>query len=105
MAALKEPVKIFIVQSLACFETPLQVVEAVKQDFNIETVSYTHLDVYKRQAYFCFNNGYGFVQPGNYYIFDNVGKKPIEQNGILFPGDVKKGKAIQQLSFQDYLDK
>ena len=36
MAALKEPVKIFIVQSLACFETPLQVVEAVKQDFNIE---------------------------------------------------------------------
>lgn len=56
-------------------------------------------------AYFCFNNGYGFVQPGNYYIFDNVGKKPIEQNGILFPGDVKKGKAIQQLSFQDYLDK
>ncbi len=36
MAALKEPVKIFIVQSLACFETPQQVVDAVKQDFNIE---------------------------------------------------------------------
>lgn len=36
MAALKEPVKIFIVQSLACFETPQQVVDAVKQDFKIE---------------------------------------------------------------------
>jgi len=36
MAALKEPVKIFIVQSLACFETPQQVVDTVKQDFNIE---------------------------------------------------------------------
>ena len=36
MAALKEPVKIFIVQSLACFETPQQVVESVKQEFNIE---------------------------------------------------------------------
>jgi hypothetical protein len=29
MATLKEPVKIFIVQSLACFETPQQVVDAV----------------------------------------------------------------------------
>lgn len=36
MAALKEPVKMFIVQSLACFETPQQVVEAVKQDYKIE---------------------------------------------------------------------
>src|SRR5690606_19300200 len=36
MAALKEPVKIFIVQSLACFETPQQVVDTVKQEFGIE---------------------------------------------------------------------
>ena len=36
MATLREPVKIFIVQSLACFETPQQVVESVKQEYNIE---------------------------------------------------------------------
>lgn len=36
MATLKEPVKIFIVQSLACFETPQQVVESVRQEFGIE---------------------------------------------------------------------
>ncbi|OTG81815.1 hypothetical protein B9T31_14925 [Acinetobacter sp. ANC 4558] len=36
MATLREPVKIFIVQSLACFETPQQVADAVKQEFNIE---------------------------------------------------------------------
>ncbi|WP_266125898.1 DUF2280 domain-containing protein [Acinetobacter bereziniae] len=36
MATLKEPVKIFIVQSLACFETPQQVADAVKQNFDIE---------------------------------------------------------------------
>ena len=36
MAALKEPVKIFIVQSLACFETPQQVADAVKQNYKIE---------------------------------------------------------------------
>lgn len=36
MAALKEPVKMFIVQSLACFDTPQQVVEAVKQEYKLE---------------------------------------------------------------------
>ncbi|QXW27333.1 DUF2280 domain-containing protein [Acinetobacter johnsonii] len=36
MAVLKEPVKIFIVQFLACFETSQQVVEAVKQEYKIE---------------------------------------------------------------------
>ena len=36
MAALKEPVKMFIVQSLACFDTPQQVVEAVKQEYDLE---------------------------------------------------------------------
>ncbi|HEY4438723.1 MAG TPA: DUF2280 domain-containing protein [Lelliottia sp.] len=35
MAALKGGVKAFIVQSLACFDTPSQVVEAVKKEFNI----------------------------------------------------------------------
>jgi hypothetical protein len=36
MAALKNEVKSFIVQALACFDTPSQVVEQVKQEFRIE---------------------------------------------------------------------
>ena len=36
MAALKNEVKGFIVQALACFDTPSQVVEQVKQEFGIE---------------------------------------------------------------------
>ena len=36
MATLREPVKIFIVQSLACFDTPQQVADAVQQRFGIE---------------------------------------------------------------------
>lgn len=36
MATLKEPVKIFIVQALACRDTPQEVAEAVKQEFKIE---------------------------------------------------------------------
>lgn len=36
MAKLTEPMKIFIVQSLACFETPQQVADAVKNNFKVE---------------------------------------------------------------------
>lgn len=36
MAALSEPVKIFIVQSLACRDTPQEVVALVKQEFGLE---------------------------------------------------------------------
>ena len=36
MAALNNEVKGFIVQALACFDTPSQVAEAVKQEFGIE---------------------------------------------------------------------
>ncbi|WP_333669809.1 DUF2280 domain-containing protein [Acinetobacter guillouiae] len=36
MAALKEPVKIFIVQALACRDTPQEVADLVKQEFGIE---------------------------------------------------------------------
>ncbi|WP_312975577.1 DUF2280 domain-containing protein [Atlantibacter hermannii] len=35
MAALKGEVKAFIVQSLACFDTPSHVVEAVKKEFGL----------------------------------------------------------------------
>lgn len=35
MATLKDNVKLFIVQALACFDTPSQVVEAVKQEFGL----------------------------------------------------------------------
>src|SRR6185437_5802315 len=36
MAALKDEVKQYIVQSLACFDTPTQVAGAVKQEFGID---------------------------------------------------------------------
>lgn len=36
MAALKDEVKRFIVQALACFDTPTQVVQAVKETFGVD---------------------------------------------------------------------
>ena len=56
-------------------------------------------------AYFCFNNGFGYVEPSKYFLFDNVGKQPMDKNGILQESDFNKGKSIQQESFTDYLEK
>ncbi|MEN1613625.1 DUF2280 domain-containing protein, partial [Pseudomonas aeruginosa] len=36
MATLNSDVKAFIVQALACFDTPSQVAESVKKEFGIE---------------------------------------------------------------------
>ena len=36
MAKLTDPMKLFIVQALACFDTPTQVANAVKEEFGIE---------------------------------------------------------------------
>jgi hypothetical protein len=37
MAALNDEVKAFVVQRLACFDTPSRVVEAVKESYDVET--------------------------------------------------------------------
>ncbi|WP_336004877.1 DUF2280 domain-containing protein [Acinetobacter pittii] len=50
MAALKEPVKIFIVQALACRDTPQEVVEQVKQEFNVD-ISRSQCECYDPTKY------------------------------------------------------
>ncbi|MEP6713079.1 MAG: sulfatase-like hydrolase/transferase, partial [Ferruginibacter sp.] len=59
----------------------------------------------KPWAYFSFNNGFGFVQPGKSFLYDNVGNSIIEKQGPITGQDVNTGKALEQISFQDYLDK
>lgn len=39
MPALNDDQKLFIVQALACFDTPTQVIEAVKQEFGVEVAA------------------------------------------------------------------
>ena len=36
MATLKEPIKLFIVQSLACYDTPQEVADLVMQEYGLE---------------------------------------------------------------------
>jgi phosphoglycerol transferase MdoB-like AlkP superfamily enzyme len=58
----------------------------------------------KQWAFFAFNNGFGLIQPNKSLIYDNVGKKPIQQTGMI-PKDIEYGQALMQRMFQDYLDK
>lgn len=45
MAKLKEPVQVFIVKQLACYETPSDIAEAVKSEFGL-TISRQHVAAY-----------------------------------------------------------
>jgi phosphoglycerol transferase MdoB-like AlkP superfamily enzyme len=57
----------------------------------------------KPWAYFSFNNAFGYIEPKNYFIFENVGKIIMEENekhdNILY----QSGKAVEQISYGDYL--
>jgi len=57
----------------------------------------------KGWAYFAFNNGFGFVSDSGAYVFDNVGKRPIESRGNDTARLGITGQAYQQQSFWDYL--
>lgn len=50
MAALKEPVKIYIVQALACRDTPQEVVDQVKQEFGVD-ISRSQCECYDPTKY------------------------------------------------------
>jgi hypothetical protein len=50
MAALRDEVKAFVVQALACFDTPSQVVAAVKAEFGLE-VSRQQCEAYDPTKY------------------------------------------------------
>ncbi|MCW3074929.1 MAG: hypothetical protein JWP69_1998 [Flaviaesturariibacter sp.] len=59
----------------------------------------------KPWAFFSFNNGFGYLQPSSGFIFDNVGKTIVAKRGILSSNIINAGKALQQQTFQDFLDK
>ncbi len=56
-------------------------------------------------SYFVFNNGFGFVQPSGTIIYDNTGRQVIQHSGKISNLDDRAAKGLQQVIFQDYLDK
>jgi len=57
----------------------------------------------KGWGYFCFNNGFGYAQESGIIVFDNVGRQLIEGEGSSAEQLINRGKAVQQITFSDYL--
>jgi phosphoglycerol transferase MdoB-like AlkP superfamily enzyme len=55
-------------------------------------------------ATYFFNDGFGFVTPDQYIVYDNVGKEFIEKDGAG-PKDLERSKSYEQILFTDYNNK
>ncbi|MBD0369114.1 MAG: LTA synthase family protein, partial [Flavisolibacter sp.] len=60
-------------------------------------------DSSKHWAFFTFNDGFGWVQPEKKIVLDNVGKKIILQEGKILQNDIEAGKAMQQVTYEDFI--
>jgi phosphoglycerol transferase MdoB-like AlkP superfamily enzyme len=58
----------------------------------------------KSFATYFFNDGFGFVTPDQYIVYDNVGKEFIEKDGAG-PKDLERSKSYEQILFTDYNNK
>ncbi len=56
-------------------------------------------------AFYCFNNGFGFVTPSGIFTMDNISKKIIYQTGTVDSNMINNGKAYMQVSYQDFLSR
>lgn len=52
-------------------------------------------------AVYFFNDGYGFVTPEQYLIFDNVGNQFLRKDGGA-PEDLERSRSFEQVLFTDY---
>ncbi|MCP9769814.1 LTA synthase family protein [Lacihabitans sp. LS3-19] len=59
----------------------------------------------KPWAFFVFNNGFGYVKPNKEILFDNVGKQLMLHSELEKTSDLMEGKALQQKSYQDFLNR
>ena len=64
------------------------------------------LDSSGRQwAFFTFNNGFGFIDSTGRLVYDNVGRRPIHQEGGVGAARVEAGRAMMQYVYDDFLKK
>ncbi len=60
---------------------------------------------YREWAFFSFNNGFGFINQNGTLIYDNVGNQIVELIGNVGEKEIKSGKALMQLTYDDFLKK
>jgi len=60
---------------------------------------------YREWAFFSFNDGFGFINRQGEIIYDNVGNQVVEKIGTPGEMEIKAGKALMQLTYEDFLKK
>jgi hypothetical protein len=60
---------------------------------------------YQPFAYFSFNNGFGWLNPHHKLVFDNVGQLLRDTSGPVTHQQILTGRKMQQVAYQDYLNK
>lgn len=55
-------------------------------------------------AFFVFNDGFGYVNNQHQVIFDNVGRRIMDNPGLVRPKELEAGKALMQRTYQNFLD-
>jgi len=81
MAKLTEPMKLFIVQALACFDTPTQVAKAVKEEFGVEITrqQVQRYDPTKVLGEDCSKKNRAIFEATRKEFLEDVGRIPIAQ--------------------------
>ena len=56
-------------------------------------------------AYYGFDDGFGLVTPRGSFVWEHVPNRITSQTGVVDPGDLRLGRAMLQVTFQDYLNR
>ncbi|MBD0286728.1 MAG: LTA synthase family protein [Flavisolibacter sp.] len=90
-----------VVSQIDIAHTLVRQLRVLKNPFSFSKNSFDSSSNY--WAFFTFNNGFGWIQPEKRIVFDNVGEKIILQEGNVLQSDVEAGKAIQQVTYEDFI--
>jgi arylsulfatase A-like enzyme len=56
-------------------------------------------------AYYGFDDGFGLVTPRGSFVWEHVPNRITSQTGVVDPADLRLGRAMLQVTFQDYLNR
>lgn len=102
-ALSKKGIKIDNISSQVDFSyTLLNLLKADTSKFNFGKHIFNNSE--EQYAYYSFNKGFGMYSRKGTFIYDYVSKKPIQKIGVTKELD-SLGKAITQLSYQDFLER
>jgi len=102
-ALSKKGIKIDNISSQVDFSyTLLNLLKADTSKFNFGKHIFNNSE--EQYAYYSFNKGFGMYSRKGTFIYDYVSKKPIQKIGVSKELD-SIGKAITQLSYQDFLER